>query len=215
MPEDEPVFKLGRLSQRVNINFKTPKMMNKRIRLSTLSVIVVLLFSACNFSQASDKKTEMTEMKAKPEMAEKETMDELKKAPAFEVTTIDGQQVSLQASLDEGKPMVIYFTASWCPMCAKNWPAISEVYPEYKDRVNFVAISIDPTDDEEVMTKLAEEKNIHFPLVKGTPQVMIDFGVKTQATTVGVNKEGQVAFQKDKTVLSADEYRALFEQLLK
>jgi len=168
--------------------------MNKRIRLSTLSVIVVLLFSACNFSQASDKKTEMTEMKAKPE---------------------NGQQVSLQASLDEGKPMVIYFTASWCPMCAKNWPAISEVYPEYKDRVNFVAISIDPTDDEEVMTKLAEEKNIHFPLVKGTPQVMIDFGVKTQATTVGVNKEGQVAFQKDKTVLSADEYRALFEQLLK
>jgi peroxiredoxin len=183
--------------------------MYKRFRLSTLSVIVVLLFSACNFSQSSEKKEVVTEMKAGS------ANSDLKKAPQFEVVTIDGQTISLKQSLVDQKPMIVYFTASWCPMCAKNWPAISEVYPEYKDRVNFVAISIDPTDDNEVMTKLAEDKNIDFPLVKGTPKVMIDFGVQTQATTVGINKAGYVEFQKDKKVLTADEYRALFEQLLK
>ncbi|MGQ1948794.1 peroxiredoxin family protein [Geofilum sp. OHC36d9] len=183
--------------------------MYKRFRLSTFLVIVVLLFSACNFCKSSDKKAEVTEMEIN------KANSDLKKAPQFEVVTIDDQTISLKQSLADQKPMIVYFTASWCPMCAQNWPAISEVYPEYKDRVNFVAISIDPTDDDQVMTKLAKEKNINFPLVKGTPKVMIDFGVKTQATTVGINKAGYVAFQKDKAVLTADEYRELFEQLLK
>ena len=180
--------------------------MNKTIKLSTFLVIVVLLFSACNQGKSSEKKETEKEVN--------NTNSDLKKAPQFEVTTILDQTISLEQSLAEEKPMIVYFTASWCPMCAKNWPAISEVYPEYKDRVNFVAISIDPTDDEEVMMKLAKEKNLNFPIVKGTPKVMIDFGVQTQATTVGINKEGYVVFQKNKKVLTADEYRELFEQLL-
>lgn len=187
--------------------------MFKSIKISIYSSMAVFLFSACNFgnSKTSEEKEEREEI---VKQVKEENSNSKRKAPQFEVNTIDGQVMSLEQSLSEDKPMMIYFTASWCPMCAKNWPAISEVYPEYKDRVNFVAISIDPTDDKEVMTKLAKEKNLDFPLVKGTPQVMIDFGVNSQATTVGVNDEGFVEFQKDKTVLTPDEYRDLFEQLL-
>lgn len=181
----------------------------KTIRLSTFLVIAVFLLSACNQSHSSKNK------EAGAKMEGSMTHSDLKEAPQFEVVTISGQKISLKQSLADQKPMIVYFTASWCPMCAQNWPAISEVYPEYKDKVNFVAISIDPTDDQQVMTKLAKEKHLNFPLVKGTPKVMIDFGVKTQATTVGINREGYVEFQKDKKVLTADEYRELFEQLLK
>jgi peroxiredoxin len=145
------------------------------IKIFTLTLISLLLFSACN-SESSEKQ------KRTAEQEDKNDNSNLKKAPQFEVTTIDDHQISLEQSLADSKPMIVYFTASWCPMCAQNWPAISEVYPEYKDKVNFVAISIDPTDDKEVMTKLAEEKDLNFPLVKGTPQVMLDFGVESQAT---------------------------------
>ncbi|MBZ9731354.1 TlpA family protein disulfide reductase [Salegentibacter sp. JZCK2] len=184
--------------------------MFKIIKISTLSLMALFLFSACNFgnSESSEKQEEIVKQ------VKEDESNNLRKAPQFEVTTIDDQEISLEQSLADNKPMMIYFTASWCPMCAKNWPAISEVYPEYKDRINFVTISIDPTDDKKVMTKLAEEKNLDFPLVKGTPQVMIDFGVDSQATTVGINEKGYVEFQKDKTVLTTEEYRDLFEQLL-
>ncbi|MBZ9731521.1 TlpA family protein disulfide reductase [Salegentibacter sp. JZCK2] len=187
--------------------------MFKIIKISTLSLMALFLFSACNFgnSKSSEENKEKEEI---VKQVKEENTDSKRKAPQFEVTTIDGQKISLEQSLSDNKPMMIYFTASWCPMCAKNWPAISEVYPEYKDRINFVAISIDPTDDKDVMTKLAEEKNLDFPLVTGTPQVMINFGVDSQATTVGISDEGYIEFQKDKTVLSAEEYRDLFEQLL-
>lgn len=191
--------------------------MFKNIKISILTLMALILFSACNFgnSESSEKQDETSAQEENEvQKVEENKNTNLKKAPDFEVTTIDNQEISLEKSLAENKPMIIYFTASWCPMCAKNWPAIAEVYPDYEESVNFVAISIDPTDDKEVMTKLAKDKNLDFPLVKGTPQVMIDFGVDSQATTVGVNEDGYVEFQKDKAVLTAEEYRDLFEQLL-
>ena len=136
------------------------------------------------------------------------------RAPSFEVTTVDGQTISLKQSLEDGKPVVVYFMASWCSVCARNWPAISEAYPEYEDQLTFVAISIDPTDTEDVIRKLAGERNFKFPATKGYPQLMLDFGATTQATTVGIDRDGNVVFMKNKENLSANEYRDLFAGLL-
>ena len=133
-------------------------------------------------------------------------------APDFSATTISGDSVSMQEL--EGKPTLLYFTASWCPICAKNWPSFNEVYHEYKGDVNFLAISIDPSDTAEVLRELAEEKGLDYPMVPGSPEIMTDFGVKSQATTVGIDAEGNVAFVKEKQVISADEYRELAEGLL-
>lgn len=169
--------------------------------ISILLITFSLFLTACS-SEQTPKTTAQTEAK-------------LEKAPSFEVTTIAGETVSLQQSMDENKPTVVYFTASWCPVCAKNWPILTEVYPEYKDRLNLVAIGIDPTDTEEVMRKLSKEKGFKFPITKGHPEIMLAFGVKAQATTVGINRNGEVLFQKDKVALSAEDYRALFDELLK
>ncbi|PAU94768.1 hypothetical protein CK503_04650 [Aliifodinibius salipaludis] len=164
----------------------------------------LLLLGAC-----SSENSESTENNnAKNEQSE------LKKAPDFEVETLEGDTVSLQKTMEEDKPLMVYFTASWCPICAKNWPVLSEVYPDYKDRVNFVAIGIDPTDTREVMVDLAEEKGFEFPTTWGHPQIMVDFGVESQATTVGVNRDGYIVFQKNKTALNEVEYRELFNQLV-
>lgn len=138
----------------------------------------------------------------------------LEKAPDFEVTTIEGETISLQSSLEEDKPVVVYFTASWCPICAQNWPALTEVYPDYEDQLTLVAIGIDPTDDEQTMRELSEEKGFTFPITRGLPEIMLDFGVDSQATTVGINKEGFIEFRKNKMAISANEYRELFDQLI-
>lgn len=143
-----------------------------------------------------------------------ELSENVETAPDFEVTTISGETISLQNSLNDGKPVVIYFTASWCPICAQNWPVLTEVYPEYKDQLTLVAIGIDPTDDNETMRKLAEEKGFTFPVTRGIPEIMLDYGVESQATTVGINKDGEIAFRRNKMALSAEEYRELFDQLV-
>lgn len=171
----------------------------------TASLLLLLAFSAACSSENSESAADQNQEPEKQEM---------KKAPNFQVTTLEGDTVSLQQSLNENKPMAIYFTASWCPVCAKNWPVLSEVYPDYKDELNLVSISIDPTDTEEVMRKLAEKKGFKFPTTWGHPDIMREFGVKSQATTVGVNRDGYIVFQKNKTALSEKEYRKLFDQLV-
>lgn len=142
------------------------------------------------------------------------TASDSDKAPSFSVTTVDGQTISLEQSLEDGKPVVVYFMASWCSVCARNWPAISEAYPEYEEELTFVAISIDPTDTADVIRKLAKDRNFKFPVTAGMPQLMLDFGATTQATTVGINRDGDIVFMKNKENLSADEYRDLFTGLL-
>lgn len=167
---------------------------------SKLIVLSLLLFTAaCASENGSDQ-------------SEADIVSD--RAPNFEVTTIDGQTISLEQSLEDGKPVVVYFTASWCPTCARNWPAMSEVYPEFKDDLTMVAISIDPTDTEDVIRKLSEEQGFTFPSTEGKPDIMIDFGVSGQATTVGINREGYIAFKKPGQAISADEFRELFAGLI-
>lgn len=137
----------------------------------------------------------------------------LAKAPDFTVTTISGETVSRESFLASGKPTLVYFMASWCPTCAKNWPSLNQIYTEYGDRVNLVAISIDPTDTQEVLNDLAAKKGLIFPIVPGNPQLMLDFGVKGQATTVGIDSEGNIQFIKSGE-FSLDEYRSMVEELL-
>lgn len=190
----------------IRIHHKKPntKNMFKPSNYITTILLLFLFMNACA-SEGSESSEDRTSA---------QNQSELERAPDFEVTTIDGETIGLQQSMDENKPMVVYFTASWCPICAKNWPVLSELYPEYKDRLNLVAIGIDPTDDEEVMRKLSDEKGFTFPITKGLPEIMLDFGVENQATTVGINRDGTIAFQENYTALSADEYRALFDQLV-
>lgn len=171
----------------------------------TASLLLLLAFTAACSSEHSESAAEQNQESSEQEM---------NKAPNFQVTTLEGDTVSLQQSLEENKPMAIYFTASWCPVCAKNWPVLSEVYPDYKDELNLISISIDPTDTKEVMRKLAEKEGFTYPTTWGHPDIMREFGVKSQATTVGVNRDGYIVFQKNKTALSEKEYRKLFDRLV-
>lgn len=178
--------------------------MNKLSPYITLLIGIFLVVSACSSDNGNQEKTQNNA----------QTATEARKAPNFQVTTIEGDTVSLQQTMEQNKPMVVYFTASWCPVCAKNWPVLSKLYPEYKNRLDLVAIGIDPTDTKKVMRKLAKEEGFTFPITAGKPDIMRDFGVKSQATTVGINSDGTIAFQKNKTALSEQEYRKLFNQLL-
>ncbi len=134
------------------------------------------------------------------------------KAPDFTATTSDGRQISL-SSLTADKPTVIYFMASWCPKCAQNWEALRTVYPKYKDRINFVAISIDPTDTAEVLTKLSQEKSFVFDTVPGNVELVRLFNVQEQTTKFGIDKNGNIV-QTHVGVLTQAQWEQFFQKLL-
>ncbi len=65
-----------------------------------------------------------------------------KKAPQYEVTTIDGKQTVIGGK--RAKPQVVFCYASWCGFCKKSLPWIESLHKKYKDKgVDVLALNLD------------------------------------------------------------------------
>lgn len=67
-------------------------------------------------------------------------------APPFEVTTMDGRQISLDSL--QGKVVLIDFWATWCPSCREALPHIKEIAKKF-DGQPLVVLSISTDKDEQ------------------------------------------------------------------
>jgi thioredoxin-like negative regulator of GroEL len=62
-------------------------------------------------------------------------------APEFELTTLQGQQISLQQL--SGKMVVLDFWATWCPPCRASVPELKSLTKKYPDHLVLISISGD------------------------------------------------------------------------
>ena len=151
------------------------------------------------------------DMKDDEKMMDKETSD-LEKAPVFDKTTISGQEFSLQSNIDSDTPTVVYFMASTCTTCAKNWAAVNEVLPEYEGKIDFIAVSVDPTDTNEVLEELAKDRGFVFESVAGDPALAVEYEVFKQTAKFAIDKDGNIVERHD-GALSEDEWRDFFNKI--
>jgi cytochrome c biogenesis protein CcmG/thiol:disulfide interchange protein DsbE len=65
--------------------------------------------------------------------------------PAIIVKSLDGKSVNTSTLVNDGKPMIIDFWATWCKPCVAELSAISDLYEDWvkETGVKLVAISID------------------------------------------------------------------------
>ncbi|MBI2140839.1 TlpA family protein disulfide reductase [Candidatus Woesearchaeota archaeon] len=109
-------------------------------------------------------------------------------APDFTIKTIDGKAVSLQQLTSE-KPTLLYFWATWCPYCKRDLAAASKVYPEYKDKVNFLAIDLDPK--ESVAAIAAYKRNGGHDFIDFAPadlKVLQGYGITSTTTKFAIDR---------------------------
>ncbi len=177
--------------------------MNKKTVLMVLSMVSVLIVFGCTQGTGDQELVERTSSQKV----------ELKAAPSFTVETVEGRTVSTKEYKEEGKPMILYFMASTCSTCAKNWKNIDEVYPEYKGKVDLVAVSVDPTDDVALLKKLADERGFTFETVPGNPRLAVDYEVKKQTAKFAIDKNGNIVSRHD-GLLTPQEWKELFESVL-
>jgi cytochrome oxidase Cu insertion factor (SCO1/SenC/PrrC family) len=142
-----------------------------------------------------------------------EEVEQTVQAAPLEVQTLDGESFSLADNVEAGKPTVVYFMASWCPTCAKNWEALNVVVPRYADEVEFIAVSIDPTDDVTTLQELATEKGFTFATSPGNPDLALDYDVTKQTAKFAINREGNIV-QRHDGALSEEEWDAFFQSTI-
>ena len=83
-----------------------------------------------------------------------------KKAPQYEVTTIDGKQRVIGGKRE--KPQVVFCYASWCGFCNKSLPWIESLHKKYEDKgVEVLALNLDAR-GEGGRTRTEEQTLNHF-----------------------------------------------------
>lgn len=63
-------------------------------------------------------------------------------APSAMVETLDGRAIDLATYYGHGKPVVLEFWATWCPLCRKLEPAMQAARSKYADKVTFVSVGV-------------------------------------------------------------------------
>jgi peroxiredoxin len=115
-------------------------------------------------------------------------------APALRVTAFDGRTVTLEDR--RGRPVVVSFFESWCPICRVEQPDLSRVADEFAGRVGFVGVSNRDT----VAAGRAYQRRfrVGYPLANdASGRTWAAWRVPYQPVTVLVDKQGRIAERFD------------------
>ena len=114
-----------------------------------------------------------------------------REAPAFSLSDMDGQAVSL-AGL-RGRPVVINFWASWCTPCAYEHPELLAAAQRWEPKgVAFYGVVYGDT--EEAARAFLKRRGSAYPnLLDLDQRVAIDYGVAGVPETYVIDGQGRIA----------------------
>ncbi len=112
-------------------------------------------------------------------------------APDFVLPDIVGDTVKFSSFF--GKPVYLGFLTTWSYACLGEMKILKDVYEKYKNKVNFVMVSLD--EDPDIVRKLVKEKGYGWPFLYNGDgyDVLRAYGVKTFPLFVLINSEGKIS----------------------
>lgn len=89
--------------------------------------------------------------------------------PSVNLKDVDGKSIDTAelAALNDGKPVVISFWATWCKPCVRELNAIKEVYDEWQEEtgVKVIAVSIDEAQNAQKVKPLVSRMGWDYDVI--------------------------------------------------
>jgi peroxiredoxin len=115
-------------------------------------------------------------------------------APTLRVTAFDGRTVTLEGF--RGRPALVSFFESWCPICQEEQPDLSQVARQFAGRVGFVGVSYHDT--VAAGRDYQRRFGVSYPLANdASGRTWARWQVPYQPVVVLVDKQGRIAERFD------------------
>jgi cytochrome c biogenesis protein CcmG/thiol:disulfide interchange protein DsbE len=125
-----------------------------------------------------------------------------KKAPDFQLETVDGETVSLESL--RGRPVLVNFWATWCGPCRIEIPVLQHIHetPEWRAR-GLAIIAINSGESAEQVGAFVEAFNMSFTILLDPGQETgIAYNARLIPTTYFIDKDGIIRDIKVGAILS-------------
>lgn len=143
------------------------------IGIAFIALIIGSVFAYRSVTSKEDNKEKLEQEIEKQEKTQtansdknKEEKEQLKEAKVLDYTVFDREGNEVKIKDLKGKPLMINLWASWCPPCKAEMPDLNEVYKEYGEEVQFMAINLTDgmRETREKAEQFLEGKNFEFPV---------------------------------------------------
>jgi thiol-disulfide isomerase/thioredoxin len=148
---------------------------------ATLSVTALLAFGATGSA---------------PLMAQESGISLPLGTPAPEVTLedLDGNAIAL-ADVIDGRPALLEFWATWCPVCEELQPQLDRIQAEYGDRLRLVAIGVAVNQNPRRIRRHLERHDPGYPyLYDARGDAVRQYKATTTSIVVLLDADGRVAY---------------------
>jgi thiol-disulfide isomerase/thioredoxin len=112
-----------------------------------------------------------------------------KAAPDWQLSDVDGKPVKL--SDFKGKVVILDFWATWCPPCRTEIPSFVAFQKKYEDKsFTVIGVSLDERGPS-VVKSFMRSFGMNYPVVMGTPKIVLDYGgITAIPTTFVIDRQG-------------------------
>ncbi len=112
-------------------------------------------------------------------------------APRVQGVTLSGQAVDL-ATLGKGRPVLLHFWATWCPICKLEQASIETLSTEYP-----VITIASQSGDAKAVQEYMQAQHLHFPVLLDEDGALLQrFGLHGVPATFVIDAQGKIVFRE-------------------
>lgn len=127
----------------------------------------------------------------------------------FTVMKSDGKEITLSEVLKEKKLVVLNFWYTTCSWCLEEFPIMEEVYGEYKDDVEIIAL--DPMDDTNAVESFRSQHQLSFPMASCPSSWSKTFDITGYPTSVFIDRYGVICLVEAGAITSKRPFVCAFD----
>ncbi len=120
----------------------------------------------------------------------------------FTVMKPDGTEITLSEVLKTKKLVILNFWYTTCSWCVEEFPLINEIYGEYKDEIEIIAINPYPNDDINGVAAFQAQYGLDFPMVKAPTSWANTFDIQGYPTSIFIDRYGTICLVEAGAVTS-------------